>query len=101
MTSTLCSVLADTHCRQVLDYSRATETDVATLDELVEHAVASDDTTTDRERTAVRFHHVTLPKLADAEVLEYDPRQRDVRFTGDANIEPLLEYVEADDSATN
>jgi len=31
---------------------------------------------------AVSLHHATLPKLADAGLLEYDPRSKTARYSG-------------------
>lgn len=93
--SELCSVLADEHSRQVISYFRSEPTDVATVDELAEHAVAPNDPATDWRRAAVLLHHKTLPKLADADILDYDPRQQDVRYTGHVLLETWLDQLHA------
>lgn len=69
----LFEALADEHRRRVIQYFR-TNDDVATVDALVDHASERDGST--RDRLEGRFHHVTLPKLADLGVLEYDARSR-------------------------
>ena len=65
-----------------------------------DHAVAINDPSIDWKREAVLLHHKTLPKLADAGILEYDPRQHDVRYTGHDGLESLLDQIHADESET-
>ncbi len=79
----LFEVLADSHRRRVLAYLADTDDDVAAFSELIEH-VADDSAgeSTDNERLAVSLHHTHLPKLADAGVVEYDPRSEVVRYRG-------------------
>jgi hypothetical protein len=69
--------------------------------ELAEHAVAPDDPFTDRKREIVLLHHKILPKLADADILEYDPGQEDVRYTGHDGLESLLDRIHAGESETD
>lgn len=99
--SDLFSALADEHCRQVVGYFRSEDTDVATVDELAGHTAAPNDQSTDRKREAVLLHHMTLPKLAGADILEYDPRQQDVRYTGHDGLEPLLDQIRPGESETD
>ena len=89
----LFSALATERSRGVVDYFRESGDTVASTEELAAH-VADRQPVADRPRSehvAVRLHHFDLPKLADADVLEYDPRSRTVRFRG----HPLLEEGEA------
>ena len=41
----------------------------------------------DRKRLKAKLHHVALPKLADAGLVDYDQRSQTIRYCG----EPLLE----------
>lgn len=77
----LVSVLSDEDNRRVLNYFRESSEDVASLDELAE-SVANQQPGSDPrspERIAVRLHHVGLPKLGEAGLVEYDPRSETVR----------------------
>lgn len=92
----LLDALSTRHRRRVVRHLAATPDGVASLDELVEHVGAGDgadgagDDGDDRQRRQVRLHHVALPRLADAGILEYDARSDTVRYTGDEDAEAVL-----------
>ena len=44
-----------------------------------------------RESVRIALHHIHLPLLADAGVVDYDTRQGTVRFTGDSTLEEWVE----------
>lgn len=85
----LLSALSREPNRGVVNFFREFSGDVASLDELAEYAADSRNGCDARspEQVAIRLHHVGLPKLADAGVLDYDPRSKTVRWWG----HPLLE----------
>lgn len=71
------------------------------VDELVD-AVADGERSapgpeTHRRRVAIALHHVHLPKVADAGVIEYDPVAGTVRYDGSEALEYLLAASEAID----
>lgn len=76
----LLSVLATEPRRRVLRYLRESSDDVTSLETLAEHVAAREDGSTDPEDAAVRLHHADLPKLADAGLVDYDPRTNVVRY---------------------
>jgi len=41
-------------------------------------------------RVCLFLHHVHLPKLDDADIVDYDPQHKVVEYTGDGRIEHLL-----------
>jgi len=43
-----------------------------------------------RERVAISLDQVHLPKLADADVVDYSPSDRRVEYAGDAFVDPFL-----------
>ena len=90
----LFEVLADGHRRRVLAYLADTDDGVAAFSELIEH-VAGDSTgeSTDKERVAVSLHHSHLPKLADASLVEYDPRSQIVRYRGCPAVSDWVELA--------
>ena len=66
--------MADSRCRNVL-YYLVREGDSVELDELARFASDAD-----HERAVIRLHHVTLPKLDDVGLLEYDPEAHTVEL---------------------
>jgi hypothetical protein len=68
------------HLRDLDQHFEAAADDVASLSSLV--SAVADGPTGRRgdDRTAIRLHHVTLPKLAARGVLEYDSRSHTVRW---------------------
>lgn len=46
---------------------------------------------THRERILIDLHHVHLPRLADAGVLDYDPVAETVRYDGSAKLQSILD----------
>lgn len=42
----------------------------------------------------LRMHHVHLPMLADAGVLDYDERSETIRYYGDARLEGFLDRID-------
>lgn len=76
--------LIDDRCRYTLQYVVSTDGPVG-FDELVEHLVDSATWATprgtDSNHVALRLYHVVLPKLADADLLEYDREKNLVEAT--------------------
>lgn len=80
-------VLSSAYRRQVLRSLVAGADDGASLGELTEALVDHDETADDRDRLAIRLHHVTLPKLAAAGFIEYDAETGTVRVRKDPPME--------------
>ena len=92
----LFEVLADGKRRQLLAYLVETDDDVAAFSELIEHvADDSDGESSDNERIAVGLHHTHLPKLADADLVEYDPRSEVVRYRGGAVVSDWIALAQS------
>jgi hypothetical protein len=47
-------------------------------------------------RVRIELHHHHLPKLERAGVVEYDPRNGDVRYRPDPRLERLVRFVSAE-----
>lgn len=95
------SILADDACRHAVEYLQTVAEPVASLDEVAEHvAEQRDDPTVDcLDDVAVRLHHMCLPRLDEAGVVDYDSRSHvvrywDVAFVADGPSE-ALQSVEA------
>ena len=69
------------YSQAVFRYFEQHATETATVTNL--GAYISEHHRPDEEETAVAIslHHATLPKLADAELVEYDPRSKTVRHS--------------------
>lgn len=90
----LFEALADTHRRQVVRYFQATEDDVASVSDLVDYAADDAQRALTRDRLQVAFPHVTLPKLSELQVIEYDARSRTVRYRNSPALERVLTVAE-------
>lgn len=79
----LFEVLADRERRCILECLEENDDDIAAFSDLIERVADSEDPTdAERERIAVSLHHTHLPKLADADLVEYDTRSETVRYRG-------------------
>ena len=74
--------------RTVLYFFHRSSEDVASVGDLVDHVAARNDD--DRKHVAIGLHHVTLPRLGEAGVVEYDSRSRTVRYREVPMVETLL-----------
>ena len=84
----LLSALADRTRRAVIRHFHRSGERTATVDELAVR-LSEGDATSDPTRTKRTLHHVSLPKLADAGIVEYDPAAGTVRYRGDDLREPV------------
>ena len=97
-------VLASDRRRNVLAYlerrpeSRISRDEI--VDALLEREPDEPGPATRRERLEVDLHHVHLPKLADAGIIDHDPSSGTVEYSASADLESLLSrclaYEEAD-----
>jgi len=78
----LLSALSNECSRRVVNYFSESADDVASTDELAEYVAdrRSEGDPRDADRIATRLHHASLPRLADAGVVEYDARTTTVRY---------------------
>ncbi|WP_132057491.1 DUF7344 domain-containing protein [Halorussus amylolyticus] len=74
--------LASRQRRLVLTHLVETDDGIATFSNLIRHVLGEGTRDEDRERLAVRLHHVHLPKLDDHGFVEYDARSETVRYRG-------------------
>jgi hypothetical protein len=82
------SVLADRKCRYVLRMAMDAPDGVLTVEELTE----SDELR--RLSLETNLRHVTLPKLWDVHLIDYDDRTGTIRYDGTPAFEALFESVE-------
>lgn len=92
-SNSLLEVLADEQRRCVVAYLSDTSDDVASVSELTRHVTKHCADAHNREQVAVNLHHVGLPKLEEAGVLEYDSRSNTVRYHPGSKVETLLDCL--------
>lgn len=94
-------VLSHRHRRELLDYLMEAEDNHAAFEDITDHL-----TKRIRERRGEQpnrghiktsIHHVHLPKLADAGVVEYDGRTKDVCYWPNSRLEKWHERVQESD----
>ena len=52
-----------------------------------------------QDHVEASLYHLHLPKMADAGILDYDPRSREFRYWSHDRLESLLDYIQADESS--
>lgn len=87
-------LLASDRRRCLLSYLSTEASDPVSRDELIdviaERERPDPGPATHRVRVTIDLHHVHLPKLADAGVIEYDPVAETVSYKGSDRLESLL-----------
>ena len=91
-------LVADSERRLLLEYLRRTEDGSVSFDTLVRRGVMSewssdDDPDIDEDRLRIRLHHVHVPKLQDAGVVEYDRRNLTIQYRPNQRLEALLDSI--------
>lgn len=87
------AAFADQRRRFIIQYLRKTSDGVASFDELVEYVGGRCADIQDSETVKSCLHHVSLPKLEKADVIEYDPRSETVRYQPHPVVEDLAELL--------
>lgn len=84
--------------RAVIDYCCNADDPTASIDDLVDHVARTRGLGDDAEaldRVSLLLHHHHLPKLADASVIDFDPRQGQLRYYSDEDVEEWLARIQA------
>lgn len=93
------SVLSTPCNRDILEYLERTDEDAVSLETLAAH-VASEAASSDLscpEQAASRLHHLALPRMADAELLNYDGRRHVVSdYRSVARVDDTVDRVFVD-----
>lgn len=85
---------ADKRRRLVIEYLRDTSDGVASYDGLVDFVLRHSDTQQESENIRSQLHHVTLPKLEEADIIEYNRRSATVRYDPCSIADDLAEFLD-------
>lgn len=94
-TAELETVLRTRHGLVVLEDVHTRDDATVPLDEIVTSLDVESDAFDDRHQLAVRLHHVTLPKLDEAGVLEYDLEDRLIECQDGEQVGQLLALLQS------
>lgn len=86
-------VLADARRRRIIRILRAQDGDTMPVPVLAEALASREPGTPEPSRLTVSLRHVHLPKLESTGVVEYTAEQSQVRYTGPALVERLLDQL--------
>ncbi|MFC6753716.1 DUF7344 domain-containing protein [Halorubrum tibetense] len=95
-TEVLLRAVADPKRRAILEELRAVEEDLVTVERLTESFfsdVSRDHSGDQRRRAAIELRHTHLPKLAEANLIEYDRVHGTVSYRGTERTEALLTFI--------
>ncbi|WP_247001066.1 DUF7344 domain-containing protein [Halosolutus gelatinilyticus] len=99
-TETALRVVADPCRRSILSQLIDSEETVVTIDTLVDRISPENPppktTGTHADPLLIDVHHIHLPKLEDANLIEYDPRTKMIRYTPNERVERVLRFVTED-----
>jgi hypothetical protein len=87
------NIIGHTQSWYVCHYFRHFSTDVATVEDLEDFLLEQPPAVAAEKQIGIHLHHVTLPKLAEAGVIEYDARSQTARYRGHPLIEHWLDHV--------
>lgn len=95
-TDDVLSVLAVETRRYALRYFLESAEHTATLDDVAGYVAGRLGNLSEesRQRTRINLHHVHLPKLASAGLVDYESRTSTVRYRGHPFAEKIVEWCE-------
>lgn len=91
-TDELLTLLSDEYCRATIDYCRDSSEDVVSIGDIADELGRKGHSGADR--IALQLHHSILPRLADADVVNYDAETNTTRYRGHAELEALLDGIQ-------
>lgn len=88
-------VLADPMRREVIRYCADHANEPTDLDTIVDYLAEQrrDEDPVDRDRIAIRLHHLHLPKLAETGLVEFDPESGRLEYRSNDAIESCLSDI--------
>lgn len=99
-TETALRVVADPCRRSILSQLIDSEETMVTMDTLVDRISPENPppktTGAHADPQLIDVQHIHLPKLEDANLIEYDPRTKIIRYTPNERVERVLRFVTED-----
>lgn len=95
----LLSILRDPLRRRTVRFCASASDRMFEFDDLVDHLARGDGLSADargREEIAIDLHHRHLPKLAEAEVIEFDHHSGIIRYLGSDRIERWIQRIDTE-----
>lgn len=93
-------LVADRYRRRLIQQLRHETAGKTVIGDLVDRMhgdeLQSDDRSMDREQLAIHLSHISLPKLAEQGVVEYDRESGIVRYQPNNRVEAILDSLPAD-----
>lgn len=100
---TILSLLANTQRRELLHHLREASSETCAVDDCIAHILRREEAMTGErpghDHVAARLHHVHIPKLAEAGVIDYDARSQTIRYWGHERLEDWFEHIRAKEPA--
>lgn len=94
----LLSLLAHHHRRALLEFLVEAPNNTAALDDCVGYLIQQEEARVDErpayDEVEAVLHHVHLPKLGNAGILEYDARSQQLRYWGHEQLEAWLARIQ-------
>jgi hypothetical protein len=95
---TTLEILANNDRRAIIEYLRDVADQTATIDELVNYLVSQKSKQSDeypgRDHVQTTLHHIHIPKLVDAGLIDYDARNQEIRYWGSDRLERWHERIQ-------
>lgn len=95
----LLSILRDPLRRRTVLFCASASDRMLEFDDLVDHLARGDGQSAEartREEIAIDLHHRHLPKLAEAEVIEFDPHSGIIRYLGSDKLERWTQRIDSE-----
>lgn len=84
-------VLAEPRRRTILRHFVSEGKATASYEELVEALLSADGGPDSRQRATIKLHHVDLPALEEAQLVEHDDRSETIRYVENSLVEEVLD----------
>lgn len=90
-------LLAHHYRRETLRFLSDVPNQTATVDELANRLITWEAERTGkrpaRDEIEAQLHHIHLPKMTEAGIIEYDTRSKELRYWREERLEDLLSYL--------